>query len=54
MKHIGRGVYEAKIPLKDADVEYYIEAKVGDQELYYPASAPEIAQTVVVLTTDEH
>jgi hypothetical protein len=47
--HIGRGVYEAKLPLGSADVEYYIDAKVNDQQLFFPASAPELPQTVIVL-----
>jgi hypothetical protein len=53
LKHVSRGVFEANLPVKDADVEYYVEVKVGDQRLFFPASAPEIAQTVVV-ATDTH
>ncbi len=53
LKHVSRGVFEANLPVKDADVEYYVEVKVGDQRLFFPASAPEIPQTVVV-ATDTH
>ncbi|RPH36460.1 hypothetical protein EHM92_04480, partial [bacterium] len=48
LKHISRGVYEAVLPVKDADVEYFVAVKVGDQQLYFPASALEMAQTLVV------
>jgi hypothetical protein len=49
LTHINRGVYEAKLPLGNSDVEYYLDVKVGDQRLFFPASAPEISQTVVVI-----
>jgi hypothetical protein len=43
-RHAGRGVYEALIPAADEDFEYYITAG----SLVWPATAPEMNQTVVV------
>ena len=53
LKHISRGVYEATLPVKDADLEYYVAVKSGSQEILYPASAPEIGQTVVVMDMEK-
>jgi hypothetical protein len=52
LKHVNRGVYEGKIPVKADDIEYYVEVKCAGQTMVYPATAPEIAQTVIV-TPDE-
>jgi hypothetical protein len=43
-RHVGRGVYEATISATDEDFEYYITAGT----LVWPATAPEMNQTVVV------
>jgi len=51
LAHIARGVYSAKIPAGriKTDLEYYIKASLADgQTATYPATAPNIAQTVVV------
>jgi hypothetical protein len=48
LKRISRGVYESKLSVKDADIEYYVEVKCGGQELFFPPGAPDIVQTVVV------
>ena len=52
LKHISRGVYTAVVPAADIngkDIEYYIKAELGlGKKLYFPASAPDRNQTVVV------
>lgn len=44
-QHVGRAVYEAKLPPARGSFEYYISA--GDK-LFWPSSSPRINQTVVV------
>jgi len=50
--HISRGVYSVTVPaeqIKDCDLEYHIKAKfAGGRQVYFPATAPQINQTVVV------
>ena len=49
LKHLGRAVYEAKLPAATEDLEYYIEAEQGDGTiLFWPVTAPAIGQTVIV------
>ncbi|UCG48882.1 MAG: hypothetical protein JSU94_03690, partial [Phycisphaerales bacterium] len=52
-KHVARAVYSAAIPARaigQEDVEYYVEAALsGDEKLVFPASAPLINQTVVLM-----
>jgi hypothetical protein len=54
LNHITRGVYSVTMPatiIKDSDFEYYVRAAFPDgSELYFPASAPQINQTVVLIT----
>jgi hypothetical protein len=50
--HVARGVYSVVLPvaaIKGADFEYYLEANVDGKKLRYPAGAPELNQTVVVV-----
>jgi hypothetical protein len=53
LKHIARAVYSVGISadqIKDNDFEYYVRADLGDgRKLAYPASAPQMNQTVVVM-----
>jgi len=53
LNHIARGVYSVAIPAErigQADLEYYIRvSSAGSQEIYFPATAPDINQTVVVM-----
>ncbi len=52
LQHIHRGVYHVKLPLMPKDVEvfeYYIQAKIGTQSVYFPPAAPERTQTIIVL-----
>jgi hypothetical protein len=53
LKHVNRGVFEGALPMRGNDVEYYVEVKVGGQKIFYPASAPDVTQTVVIVT-DKH
>jgi hypothetical protein len=42
-----RGVYEATCPETGQDIEYYVRVRAGENLLLYPATAPEVNQTVV-------
>lgn len=44
--HIAQSVYEAKLPAAQDDFEYYITA---GEKLIWPATAPEMNQTVIVM-----
>ena len=51
--HVARSVYSVKIPasqIKGTDLEYYLKITAADnQSITFPASAPAINQTVVVM-----
>jgi hypothetical protein len=52
LNHIARGVYSVRIPADqiENDLEYYIKVSTNDgQESTFPATAPDINQTVVVM-----
>ena len=52
LTHIARSVYSARIPAGsiETDLEYYIEVNTIDgQEGTFPATAPDINQTVVIM-----
>ncbi|HUT46506.1 MAG TPA: hypothetical protein VMX36_09485, partial [Sedimentisphaerales bacterium] len=52
LTHIARSVYSALIPAGriETDLEYYIEVNTIDgQESTFPATAPDINQTVVIM-----
>ena len=51
MQHLARGVYQSSLPAEKitGDIEYYIEVSVDGSKLYFPPTAPAIAQTVVVI-----
>ena len=48
LQKVSRGVYSVTVPNANADVEYYIKVAVDDQTVYFPATAPELNQTVIV------
>jgi len=51
LTHIARGVYSVKIPANKikTDLEYYVKASsTDDQQVTFPATAPNINQTVIV------
>jgi hypothetical protein len=48
--HLARAVWQAKLPAAQEDFEYYIEAQTADAKtLRWPATAPDLNQTVVIL-----
>ena len=53
LAHIARGVYSARIPTGriETDIEYYVKVNSADgQKATFPASAPNINQTVLIIT----
>jgi len=52
LKHVARAVYTVALPPARADLEYYIQAETKEGgTLTWPATAPDLNQTVVVLTS---
>ena len=49
LPNVGRQVYQGTIPAHTADFEYYVSATCGVEKLVFPAGAPTIMQTVVVM-----
>ena len=52
LEHVSRGVYKVLIPAKEieGDFEYHVKISGDDEKiLYYPATAPRINQTVVIM-----
>ena len=51
LTHVARGVYQAVLAAQDipADFEYYLEVATGRKTLRFPATAPELNQTVVLM-----
>ena len=53
LNHLGRAVYAVSLPEPEDDFEYYIKAVTSEgKELYFPATAPKMNQTVVVTKAD--
>lgn len=54
LNHIGRGVYSVALPAEESrnsDFEYYIKAGwAAGKDVYFPATAPQINQTVLIVT----
>jgi hypothetical protein len=49
LAHQARGVFAVTLPPPGEAIEYYIEAKAGAEAAVFPASAPALNQTVIVL-----
>ena len=49
LKHLARGVYVAHLPTAKNDFEYFVETRTESGASMFPATAPEVPQTVVVL-----
>jgi len=52
VQHVARGVYSAQIPgdrIRETDFEYYVQATIGEDKVTFPATAPAMNRTVVVL-----
>ena len=55
LMHVARGVYRVTLPIEasKADLEYYVQVASGDgRELRFPAAAPSLCQSVVVVRGD--
>jgi hypothetical protein len=52
LEHVARSVYSGRIPasqIGDDGLEYYVQASVGTDTVRFPATAPALNQTVVVM-----
>ena len=49
LQNVARGVYRLTLPASAAGIEYYLEAKADGQVVHFPATAPTLNQTVIVL-----
>ena len=49
LRHVARGAFAATLPAPGADFEYYVEAVADGRTVRFPATAPALAQTVIVL-----
>jgi len=47
--HAARGVYRVQLPPLAEDIEYYVEARVAGKGFVFPATAPDLNQTVVLM-----
>jgi hypothetical protein len=49
LRHVGRAVYDVQLPAATQDIEYYLEATTtAGERLVWPATAPELNQTVII------
>jgi hypothetical protein len=49
LEHRARGVFTATLPAPAGAIEYYVEVKAGGETALFPAAAPGLNQTVIVL-----
>ena len=49
LEHKARGVYAATLSPAAGAIEYYVEVEAGGETARFPATAPELNQTVIVL-----
>jgi hypothetical protein len=49
LEPVARGVHRLALPAPVADIEYYLEVEADGAVVRYPATAPELNQTVIVL-----
>ena len=47
--HTSRGVYAVTLPAPAGSIEYYVEAKAAGETVRFPATAPALCQSVIVL-----
>jgi hypothetical protein len=55
VQHMARGVYAVRIPaqrIAGDDFEYYVQASIGRDTVYFPMTAPAMNQTVIVTQED--
>lgn len=48
LKKVARGVYAVTVPNANRDIEYYIRVVAEGRDVFFPATAPELNQTVIV------
>lgn len=48
LTRLGRGVFTVTCPSKDVDLEYCVKVTAEGREVFWPATAPETNQTVVI------
>jgi hypothetical protein len=48
LNKVARGVYTVTVSNGNSDIEYYIRVRADGQEVFFPATAPELNQTVIV------
>jgi Malectin domain len=49
LEPVARGVHRLTLPAPGADFEYYIEVEADGEVVRFPATAPELNQTVIIL-----
>jgi hypothetical protein len=49
LEHVARGVYRTTLPPLEWDLEYWVEAETSSGSAVFPASAPDLNHTVVVM-----
>ena len=49
LRKIARSVHQVDVPAPGGDIEYYIRARFRDGDVVFPATAPNLNQTVVVM-----
>ncbi len=55
MRHLERGIYQMTLEAQqiEGDFEYYVEATLDGKQLRFPATAPDLNQTVVLMANTE-
>jgi len=53
LAHKARGVYAATLPPPGGAIEYYVEAEAGGGIARFPVTAPDLAQTIIVLPVEK-
>jgi hypothetical protein len=49
LQKVARSVYSVTLPALSADIEYYIKARTGEQDIVFPGTAPALNQTIVLI-----
>ena len=49
LQKVARSVYSVTLPALSADIEYYIKARTGEQDIVFPVTAPALNQTIVLI-----
>jgi hypothetical protein len=49
LQKVARSVYSVTLPALSVDIEYYIKARTGEQDIVFPVTAPALNQTIVLI-----